>query len=54
VTTTKSAIGALSRGPDEDDLAAIQSRHHDTLRSHDHREALRAMREKRPPRFEGR
>jgi hypothetical protein len=24
------------------------------MRSHDHREALRAMREKRPPRFEGR
>src|SRR3954470_20896310 len=32
VRATKSAIGALSRGPDEADLAAIQSRHHDTMR----------------------
>jgi enoyl-CoA hydratase/carnithine racemase len=54
VRATKAAIAALSRGPDEDDLEAIQRRHHDTLRSHDHREALRALRDKRPPRFEGR
>jgi enoyl-CoA hydratase/carnithine racemase len=54
VTATKRAIGMLSRGAGEAELADIQRSHHDSLRTHDHREALRALRERRPPRFEGR
>jgi enoyl-CoA hydratase/carnithine racemase len=52
VAATKRAIDALASGGA--DLAAIQAGHHDTLRSQDHREALRALAEKRPAHFEGR
>jgi enoyl-CoA hydratase/carnithine racemase len=52
IAATKRAINELSRGGA--DLARIQGGHHETLRSHDHREALRALAEKRPARFEGR
>ncbi len=49
---TKRAINTLA-GADSD-IDAVQATHLLTARSHDHREALVAMREKRPPRFEGR
>lgn len=51
-TSTKAAINILA-GADPD-MDAVQATHLVTSRSRDHREALVAMREKRPPRFEGR
>jgi enoyl-CoA hydratase/carnithine racemase len=57
VAATKRAIGTLSRRASEAsaaDLADIQRAHHDSMRTHDHREAMKALQEKRPPRFEGR
>ena len=54
VSATKRAVGLLSRGAGPDELAAIQRGHHDSMRSHDHREALAALRDRRPPHFEGR
>jgi enoyl-CoA hydratase/carnithine racemase len=52
VRRTKAAIDALA-GPGAD-LALIQAGHLETVRSEDHREAMTAMRERRPPRFAGR
>jgi enoyl-CoA hydratase/carnithine racemase len=52
VAGTKRAVNALSQGGA--DVAALQDDHLRTLRSHDHREGLRALAEKRPARFEGR
>jgi enoyl-CoA hydratase/carnithine racemase len=52
VAGTKAAINALSRGGV--DAASLGDGHLTSLRSHDHREALAARRERRPPRFEGR
>ena len=46
---TKLAINQISAG--NADLAAIQSAHIDTVRSAEHQEAMRALREKRPPIF---
>jgi enoyl-CoA hydratase/carnithine racemase len=54
VKATKRAVGLLSRGAGPDELDAIQRGHLDSLRSHDHREALAALAERRPPVFEGR
>lgn len=52
VRATKAAIDQLG-GPAAD-VDAIQAGHVRTVRSADHAEAMRAMRERRPPRFEGR
>ncbi|MDH4144058.1 MAG: enoyl-CoA hydratase/isomerase family protein [Acidimicrobiia bacterium] len=52
VQLTKAAINELS-GP-APDLTTIEANSVRTARSHDHREAMVAMKEKRPPRFEGR
>ncbi len=52
VAGTKRAVNLLSRGGA--DMADLQARHLETIRSSDHREALRALVERRPPRFEGR
>jgi enoyl-CoA hydratase/carnithine racemase len=52
VRSTKSAINGLARGGA--DLQAIQEGHLASLRSHDHREAMRALRDRRAPHFEGR
>lgn len=49
---TKWAINSLA-GP-EPDLDAVERGHQESARSEDHREAMQAMREKRPPRFVGR
>src|SRR3954470_9816691 len=54
VRATKRAVGLLSRGGGADELEAIQRGHHESLRSHDHCEALIALRERRAPNFEGR
>ena len=52
VANTKAAINDIANGsPDWD---AIEAGAATTMRSADHREGIRALREKRPPRFEGR
>ena len=52
VRLTKSAIDQLAGR--EPDMAAIQRSHVDSTRSEDHREAMAALKERRPPRFVGR
>lgn len=48
---TKQAINELAGG--DADLDAVESGHHRTLRSRDHREALLALRDRRSPDFVG-
>ncbi len=51
VRLTKSAIDQLAG--DDPDLDAIQRTHVESMRSSDHREAMKALKERRPPRFTG-
>lgn len=52
VTSTKAAINGLASGSMTED--EVESTHRASLRTDDHREALAALREKRPPTFTGR
>jgi enoyl-CoA hydratase/carnithine racemase len=55
VIRTKAAINLLARGGASDaDLERIEAGARETMRSHDHREGLAAVREGRPARFLGR
>lgn len=51
VASTKAAINGLASGSLT--AEAVEASHRASLRSDDHREALRALREKRPPTFTG-
>ena len=52
VAATKAAVNGLASGGMT--LAEVEEGHRASLRTEDHREALRALKEKRPPRFTGR
>lgn len=49
VVQTKAAINALSRS--SCDIDAVQAGHVESIRSEEHKEAMRALKEKRPPVF---
>ncbi|MDH3679947.1 MAG: enoyl-CoA hydratase/isomerase family protein [Acidimicrobiia bacterium] len=51
VAATKAAVNGLASGSLT--LAEVEATHRASLRTDDHREALRALREKRPPSFTG-